>query len=413
MKSGQLIHRLLWLCVFCLIINQKLNGQQHWCKTTPAVEPKTGVMERPIANRSTVTIPVVFHVVWRTEAERISIAQIQSQLEVINQDFRLQNANRIQIPESFQSIAADMELEFCLAQMDPTGQSTSGIIYQRTNIDQIGGTDAVFYTALGGHDAWDTEHYLNIWVAQMPTGLAGRASFPNSSIPEEDGIIISPDRIGTGGTTTAPFDQGRTLTHELGHYFNLLHLWGAAACDSIINESQRGCCSNIFPDCPCDDLVEDTPATIERYINQCLSESDFPCGHPGMPMNFMTFSEDACMMLFTEGQKQRVWEALTGPRKGLLESQGCSMSTSNQSAQTIQEPLVYIYPNPARTLLFIKFEQPAKGSIQLYQTNGQLIWHKQANKANQISLTGLASGVYWIKVETNTIFLTKKLIIEP
>ncbi len=277
------------------------------------------------SNNSFITIPTVVHIVYNEASENISDAQIFSQMEVLNQDFRRMNADASNTPADFLPVAADIEIEFCLARLDPNGNPTDGIT--RTFTDQIsfGADDRIKATNTGGQDAWDTESYLNIWVSDLGF-LLGYAQFPGGN-NATDGIVVDHRAFGTVGTVLTPFHLGRTATHEVGHWLNLFHIWGDGPCGL-------------------DDAVSDTPLAAE------FSNNSAPCTHPNqntcdegvgdlpdMFQNYMDFSHDVCMNLFTQGQKSRM-RSLFEPgnaRASLLESNGCgtvptelTFTTTNQ-----------------------------------------------------------------------------------
>ena len=195
----------LLLPALLLVCFQDLRAQ--WCVQRSVLPtPETTGASSPSVFRlrnTLVTIPVVFHVVWRTEKDNITDEQIASQIQALNQAFRLQNANQDIITPAFRMLAADLEIEFCLARSDPEGVATNGITRTRTVIDRIAsvltpdGRRSICYSAAGGQDAWDSNRYLNIWIGEMSAGLAGEASFPGQDEAAEDGIRIAPDRVGT------------------------------------------------------------------------------------------------------------------------------------------------------------------------------------------------------------------------
>lgn len=244
------------------------------------------------------TIPVVFHVVYNTAAQNISTAQVESQMTVLNEDFRRLNANQ----NNNWSQAADIEIEFCLATVDPNGNATDGITRTSTNVSVFSG-DEVKYTAQGGHDAWPAGDYLNFWVCALD-GFLGYAQFPGGP-PATDGVVCDYRYTGTTGTATPPFNLGRTGTHEVGHWLNLYHIWGDGPCNQ-------------------DDLVADTPASDAE--NYGCPNGHTSCGSLDMIENYMDYTDDACMNLFTQGQKTRM-RALFEPggfRESLLNSNGCN-----------------------------------------------------------------------------------------
>ena len=264
---------------------------------------------------SIMTIPVVFHIVYNSTTQNISDAQIQSQLEVLNEDFRKQNSNSSNIPAEFAGLAADCEIEFCLASVAPDGSPTNGITRTATNYSNIGsattsaGVSQIYYSNLGGKDAWNTQQYINIWVGELNDGLLGYATYPTLAAAGEDGIVMSYEYFGTIGTATAPYDGGRTLTHEMGHFLGLYHIWGTNA-----NE------------CVEDDSVTDTPIQSTPHYG-CPSYPQTSCNNSAMFMNYMDYVDDACMSMFSEGQKERMRAAIYTFRFGLLSSSACGTPT--------------------------------------------------------------------------------------
>ena len=179
-----------------------------------------------------VTIPVVFHILYNTDAENISDAQVLSQLQILNDDFRRLNANQDNVwPQ-----AADTQIEFCLATQDPQGNPTDGILRVPTNVGTFGTNDAMKFTSQGGSDAWPASDYMNFWVCDLGSSLLGYAQFPGGPA-STDGIVCNYTATGNTGTASAPFNLGRTATHEVGHYLNLRHIWGDGGCGGLLISS--------------------------------------------------------------------------------------------------------------------------------------------------------------------------------
>ena len=178
-----------------------------------------------LRSQMVVTIPVVFHVLYNTAAENISDAQVLSQLQILNDDFRRLNADQ----DNVWAQAADTQIEFCLATQDPQGNPTNGILRVPTNVTSFGTNDAMKFTSQGGSDAWPAGDYMNFWVCDLGASLLGYAQFPGGPAAT-DGIVCNYTATGNTGTASAPFDLGRTATHEVGHYLNLRHIWGDGGC---------------------------------------------------------------------------------------------------------------------------------------------------------------------------------------
>ena len=264
-------------------------------------------------NKAVITIPVVFHIVYNTTAQNISDAQIQSQLDVLNRDFRKLNTDLNLIPSTFSSLVADAEINFCLANRDPSGNSTSGILRVPTSLTSFSTNDGVKSSSTGGSNAWPSNQYLNIWVCNMSGGILGYAQFPGGAAAT-DGVVIGYTCFGTTGTAQAPFNKGRTATHEVGHWLNLRHIWGDATCGN--------------------DLVSDTPVHNTSNYGCPSHPRSNSCGTSAeMFMNYMDYVDDACMQMFSNGQKARMQALFVsgGARASLATSPGCSGTTGGGS----------------------------------------------------------------------------------
>jgi hypothetical protein len=251
--------------------------------------------------RTLVTIPTVVHVVYRKPKENISDAQITSQIDALNQDFRSTNPDVSQVPAPWQGLVADPRIRFKLATKDPAGKRTNGIVRVQTDRASFGAGDAVKRATSGGSTAWPSDAYLNLWVCTLSGGLLGYAQFPGGP-KATDGVVVLNTAFGTEGTATAPFDLGRTLTHEVGHWLNLRHIWG----DTL--------------DCSGGDRVADTPNCAGPNMGKptfpTVSCSNGP--HGDMFMNYMDYVDDAAMFMFTAGQVSRMNACLAGPRKSFV-----------------------------------------------------------------------------------------------
>jgi hypothetical protein len=243
-------------------------------------------------------IPVVVHVVHKTAAQNIDMAQIRSQIDVLNRDFRKTNGDIGSIPSVFAPLAADARIEFELATTDPGGNATDGVTRTSTNTTSFSGNDGVKRSSSGGIDAWPTDRYLNIWVCPLSGGLLGYAQFPGGPV-DTDGVVVRHSAFGTSGTAAAPFDLGRTATHEIGHWLNLRHIWG----------DDGGGCNG-------DDFVADTPNAADSNVGKPsfphITCNNGPNGD--MFMNYMDYTDDDSMFMFTAGQVQRMQTCLDSDR---------------------------------------------------------------------------------------------------
>ena len=225
-----------------------------------------------------IEIPVVVNVLYRTTTENISLTQIQSQITVLNNDFQALNTDYNNTPTIFQSVrAGNMGIRFVL----------DTVIRKSTTKTSWSTNDAMKKSSQGGINPTLPTTKLNLWCCNLSGGILGYAQFPGGS-STTDGVVIDNNAFGSTGTVTAPYNKGRTATHEVGHWMNLRHIWGDATCGS--------------------DLVNDTP-THNTANYGCPSYPHYSTctGTPiEMTMNYMDYTDDACMYMFTAGQKARM-----------------------------------------------------------------------------------------------------------
>ena len=267
-----------------------------------------------------IAVPVVVHIVYRNanSIENISDEQILSQLDVLNKDYRHLNEDRTNTPSVFQPLASDTEIEFKLAKRTPNGKATTGIVrYPSSRLTPWGKNDEVKMADKGGVTPWDATKYLNIYVCAIGSGVLGYSTMPGTTT-QYDGVVIDYRYFGTKGAVVSPFDKGRTATHEIGHWLNLRHIWGDKNCG--------------------DDSISDTP--VQEGPNYgCVSFPHKTCGNQSsgdMFVNFMDYTDDACMNMFTKGQKTRMQAifASGGVRNSLMYSDGLVVPNENCPAPT-------------------------------------------------------------------------------
>jgi hypothetical protein len=224
-----------------------------------------------------VQIPVVVNVLYRTTAENISLAQIQSQIDVLNKDYNAANSDFNSVPSLFSGVKANVGISFVLDQ----------VIRKSTTKTSWGTTDAMKKTTSGGLAPTSPTTKLNLWVCTIGGGILGYAQFPGGS-SSTDGVAIDSKYLGTTGTATYPYNLGRTATHEVGHWMNLRHIWGDATCGS--------------------DLVSDTPThNTANYGVPAYPHYSTCTGTPvEMTMNYMDYTDDRGMYMFSNGQKSRM-----------------------------------------------------------------------------------------------------------
>jgi PKD repeat protein len=241
--------------------------------------------------RSIKIIPVVFHIIHNYGPENITKEQVLDAVRIINEDYQLLNTDQNEVISAFSGIKANVELEFRLAKLDPNGNCTDGIT--RTVSTLTFNADDNVKSLIG----WPNNKYLNIWVVdKISFGAGGYAYLPGSVGSGDDGIVILNTQCGSIGTSGGSNFSARSLTHEIGHYLNLLHTWG--------DTNSPGVASN----CNSDDNVTDTPNTI-GVSNQSCNLSQSTCGSPvDNVQNYMDYS--TCAKMFTNGQKTRMLAAL-------------------------------------------------------------------------------------------------------
>lgn len=242
-------------------------------------------------------IPVVVHVIYNDTTTNISAEQIRSQIHVLNQDYR-----RVFGSPGFGE-GKDAGIQFCLASIDPNGNPTTGITRtQSVFTNHTLNNDAILRSII----SWNDTMYLNIWVVKNIFDNAGKevlgyASFPGSPNPVADGIVIRGKNFGTTGSVVSPFDQGRTATHEIGHFLGLFHTFET---DGVCNGTSTATCLSEG------DRICDTPSELKAVfgcpvdpVNSC---TDIPCDNNDLVSNYMNFADDACMSHFTAGQVARM-----------------------------------------------------------------------------------------------------------
>lgn len=257
----------------------------------------------------TYTIPVVVHIIHNGETigqgANLSMNRILSQIQALNEDFRRQNKDTTNTPAIFKGSATDTKIEFVLAKRDPEGLPTNGVTRAKGSKESYALNDNWL---IKSHSYWPAEDYLNIWVAPLSGQLMGFAQFPQSTTQPgledasanrlTDGVVIAYEYFGINETLT-PISKGRTATHEIGHFLGLRHIWGDGGCNQ-------------------DDYCEDTP-NADKANYGCPSGEVISCGNSSMYQNFMDYTDDGCMNLFTFNQMERMHVVLqNSPRRSSL-----------------------------------------------------------------------------------------------
>ena len=263
------------------VLNQQLAENPELAKKMQLIESFItakiqGNFESRLVN-GVIEIPVVVNVLYKTAAENISAAQIQSQIDVLNRDFNATNTDYNNVPTLFANVKANVGIRFVLDQ----------VVRKATTKTSWGTRDAMKKSKQGGLSPLSPTTKLNLWVCTIGGGILGYAQFPGGSIAT-DGVVIDSKYLGTTGTATYPYNLGRTATHEVGHWMNLRHIWGDATCGN--------------------DLVADTPShNTANYGAPAYPHYSTCAGTPvEMTMNYMDYVDDRAMFMFSTDQKSRM-----------------------------------------------------------------------------------------------------------
>lgn len=288
-------------------LKQKFESETN--RVNETAKQKTQVNNRTMDINAAVIVPVVFHIVL-PNPNIVTNTQILAQLDSLNKDFSNTNGSSNLLPSWFQNIRGKSLIQFCLAQRTPDGEETSGINRVPTNVPVFNLDDRIKTTALGGADSWDTERYLNVWISAQDDGILGYATFPTTTEPKFQGVVIDYRSLpGASYASYANYNRGKTLTHETGHFFGLFHIWG----------DDDGRCTGT-------DFVDDTPNQADasegcktgRFTDSCTASGDGI-----LYQNYMDYSYDNCLMLFTAGQVTRMEVVFNSYRSSLATSNGC------------------------------------------------------------------------------------------
>lgn len=373
--------------------------QQHiekFIQSRVSTQPIASINARP-ASPAIIKIPVVIHIIYHLSEENISDEAINNQVNALNRDYRRMNADSSNTPACFKSVAADCNIEFELAKVDPQGRVTTGIERIYSPVAKWMGDDKMKYKKSYGANAWDPDSYLNIWVCSM-NDLLGYSSIMGEA-KELDGVVINYtvfNDFNDGGA----YNSGRTAVHEIGHWLGLKHIWGDADCG--------------------DDGVADTPKQ-STYTSGCPGGVRTSCGnspHGDMYMNFMDYTNDPCMNLFTRGQSDRMRVLFDegGFRNSILNSKALGEPylaiTLTDSIPAIKK--IQAYPNPAKNELILDIQDEEKWigkEIIITNFSGQALFHHIITaRKNKINISSLSQGIYFVQSIDNNEKLSLKFI---
>lgn len=406
-------------------------------------------------NGDTLTIPVVVHVIHNTPTQNLPDDLIHRQIATMNQDFNRANDDAVLTRDIFLDVAAAANIEFKLANIDPAGNSTTGITHTETSVSSFVDFNIIAYfqalsdcgvdifdpqslanaiecinealnldldkmksSETGGVDPWDNDKYLNIWICNMSVDINGSESpfvlgfayppvgapnWPTESFPEDyeekDGIVLHYEAVGPDNPANTSImgiaDLGRTATHEAGHYLGLRHIWGDG-------------------DCIADDFIDDTPTTannsgptdLENLATCEQLHNNDTCPNSPMPdmiENYMDYTVDVCQNMFTQGQVDLMRAMLEGPRASLLEGTVTSIS----SVDNVQ---YQIYPTITHGQLTIKGEVTSGLKYLVTSLDGKSVISGTLN-GEGIDVSPVLHGVYIVRLlDQNQVLHTSKVI---
>ena len=386
-----------------------------------------------VKNSNTITIPTVVHIIHRNthpnigSGTNISNDQIEDALRVLNEDYSKTNPEFPNPPRNiFLNYAGNANLQFCLATIDPSGNQTNGITRTsttRTNWDADDNNEANYMklSSQGGIDGWDPSKYLNIWVCDLTNSQGNGMTLGYAYLPGlqswnawKDGLVIDYRYFGTNGVA-APSSDGRTATHEIGHYLGLMHTF----CEDTDSQGNSICCDNdntfwgnSIEDTPPTDGVYwgpvsiSSPSTSSGSYNSCNDISyGFNSDLPDMHENFMSYATNTWM--FSNDQINTMLATLNGSRLSLRNS---NITTNCGSISSIENiiPEYKIYPNPSLGIINIDISEKIK-TVEISNIIGKHFLIEQIN--NKINLNHLENGVYFITIKTWEREYTDKIIL--
>ena len=410
-------------CNTTFLVNQEIQLNEEYLENREKIikENKLWIDQNNNNKRSSIIVPIVVHVIYRTNhtnigsGTNISDARILDAIRILNEDYSKTNPEFPNPPRNtFLNYSGNPNLEFCLATIDPNGNNTTGItrtVSTKTNFDPDNEANDMKRNNTGGKDGWDPSKYLNIWVCDLAVSASGGMTLGYAYLPGlpswqnwKDGLVVDFQWF---GTIQGASGDSRTATHEIGHYLGLNHTF----CES----QSGGCCDND------NNNVDDTPATDGVYwgsVNNTTNNNtcnDLSYGFNSdlldMDENYMSYSQNTWM--FTNSQVNVMNATLNGYRSSLINSNVTSNCSGIIGLNNLLNNQIRIYPNPTKGKILIQnLMQISNSSIVIRNILGEIIITSDSkNSLTSLDLSHLENGVYFIEVSSNNGIRIEKVIL--
>lgn len=374
------MNKLILITLLILLALPDSLYSQH-CLSSGRFIPKEQAYKNSIPKMDLLRVPIVFHFILREDTgTSFRITQVEDQLFRLNRDFNKENNNQYILPLELSGSAASANIEFYLPKKIVNGDTVMGINYVTTDVTEVGFYPTILFDDNeGGSTPWDQQKFINVYIGEMTPSILGYSTSPDSAGTTYDGIVINADYFGITAALP-PYNLGRTLVHEIGHYLGLMHPWGQTKSD----------CDEF------DQFTDTPPQQAPNYF--CEEAAGNNCGELPTKGNFMDFLPDCCMAMFTNQQVAMMREVLETNREGLIEEDSLI-----ESVNYAEKPEgVRVYPNPARSVCILKSREYAISRYDVIDSFGKLIVRKVISYPDlnqvQICLDAYPKGMLYLKV---------------
>lgn len=352
--------------------------------------------DQKIGFRDEITIPLVFHVFnFSSDPDKVGISELYNQVDKLNEAFAGSNYDLNRVPEEFRHLAGKSSIRFCIGSRNLNGKIEKGIIFKETEIPNFGDELLEFdirrrkikHSSYGGSDQWDSDKYINVWVGDMAY-VEGTSTFPGilPELKDEEGIVLDPDEL-------KYTIKGKTLIHELGHYFSLLHIWG-----------------NKDNECTEDDGVGDTPQQMNPYYG-CPSGKHISCESSDMYVNYMDYTDENCSLMFTADQIVRIEKTILDHRPQLLNSATlCFLADS--SGNFLKD--FSVYQDNDHIVLLTENAVQENIDFSVFNMSGKKVYQsviKPGQSSYHIDKSTFSPGIYIFYLRADKLYDFRKLVI--